>query len=84
MPQEVIIALQHYPQYIEQMLFSFGFKFEEIADGELYLHELDWKGNPKYMRWFHRMGDFPLSLFLSTITMLAFMCLPVTCSLTGN
>ena len=61
--QNLICALEHYPDMIENLLFSFDFKFEKVADSEQYYQELEWKGRAKYMRWFAKLGSFPLFVF---------------------
>ncbi|MBS4028689.1 MAG: hypothetical protein KGZ58_08625 [Ignavibacteriales bacterium] len=63
MPQQLVIALQHYPHLIDKFLFSLELKFQQIAGSELYYQEDDWKSDDKYHRWFCKMGQFPLVLF---------------------
>lgn len=64
MLQEIMMALQHYPHLIDKMLFAVKLRFTQIADSKLYFQDSDWKGDPKYWRWFHKMGSFPLVFFL--------------------
>ena len=63
MLQEMIAALQHFPHRIDKWLFTVGFNFTQVAHSKLYYQKLDWKSNPKYYRWFCKMGTFPLTIF---------------------
>ena len=63
MVQEFGMVLQHYPELIDKFLFSVHLKFQQIANSELYFSEEEWKSNPKYFRWFHRLSAFGVMLF---------------------
>src|SRR5260221_13548205 len=45
--QQTITVLQHYPQYIDHLIFAFKFGFEEIAESELFFPEEYWIHNKK-------------------------------------
>ncbi|MHB8260500.1 MAG: hypothetical protein ACYDCN_03550 [Bacteroidia bacterium] len=60
---ELMVALQHYPHILEQLVFSFEFKFAQIADSELYFQESDWKTDKAYYRWFNKLSDSPAAIF---------------------
>ena len=63
MLQEMIPAMQHYPQIIEQMILGFELKFTEIEGSEIFFPDTYWKREAQYYRWFHKMFNMPLVLF---------------------
>jgi hypothetical protein len=58
-----MFAVQHRPQLIEKLVFALDFKFRQVADGDLYYQEMDWKSDPKYYNWFFTMSTQPHLLF---------------------
>lgn len=63
MLQELVAAMEHYPFAIEKLLFAVHLRFQEIKDSELYIHEDDWKSDPKYFRWFNKMNQVPFLFY---------------------
>jgi hypothetical protein len=59
---DLLKALQHKPNMIEKMLFSFKINFTETGTG-LPFPESYWKSNPEYYRWFHKLAQAPLAMF---------------------
>ena len=59
---DLLKALQHKPNMIEKMLFSFKINFTETGTG-LPFPESYWKSNPGYYRWFHKLAQAPLAMF---------------------
>ncbi len=62
-PQEIILALQHFPQHIEKMLGTLHFDFEMKEGSELFIPEADWKKKPRYLRWFRAMSTLEVMPF---------------------
>jgi hypothetical protein len=75
MLQEMIPAMQHYPQIIEQMILGIELKFTEIEDSGIYFPDSYWKREVEYYRWFHKMFDMPLVLFFLHDEDARFYCL---------
>jgi hypothetical protein len=63
MVQKVVMALQHYPDLISKFLFCLKFSFTESEDSSRYIHETNWKKDPIYYQWFHKLTDMPFMLF---------------------
>jgi hypothetical protein len=59
---DLLKALQHKPNMIEKMLFSFKINFTETGTG-LPFPETYWKLNPEYYRWFHKLAQAPIAMF---------------------
>lgn len=63
--QEMFLALQHYPQYIEKFLFGFQFQFMEVDNSSLFYPEKYWKSENKYRTWLFRLAEFmPVFFFI--------------------
>ena len=63
MLQQLLGAMQHFPQIIEQMILGIELKFTEIEDSEIYLPESYWKTEVKYYSWFNNMFNMPIVIF---------------------
>ncbi len=61
--QQLGFAIQHQHHLIEKFVFAVNFKFRQIADSELYYQEQDWKSDPRYYTWFHKLSTQPHLLF---------------------
>lgn len=61
--QHLLMAMQHYPQLIGKMLFSFNFRFTEVLNSQLYIPEMHWKTDPMYYKWFQKLIAIPFILF---------------------
>ncbi|MES2621402.1 MAG: hypothetical protein V4615_11185, partial [Bacteroidota bacterium] len=61
--QQFMFAVQHRPQLFEKLVFALDFKFRQVAGGDLYFQEMDWKSDPKYYSWFFNMSTQPHLLF---------------------
>ena len=59
MLQQLILVSEHYPQVIEKLLFAINLQFEQIEGSELFIHELDWKKDRSYYRWFRKLNNLP-------------------------
>lgn len=75
MLQELIIALQHYPNLIERFLFAIDFKFTEIEDSDIVFPESYWKTDPDYYQWFFKMSQLPIVIFFLSDEDARFYCL---------
>lgn len=63
MIHELLIALQHYPRVIDQLVFSIDFNFRMMEGLDIKLGEMEWKTQPAYYRWFHEIGKSPIAIF---------------------
>jgi hypothetical protein len=63
MMHELLLALQHYPGVIEQLVFGIDFNFLMMEDLDIKLNEMEWKTQPAYYRWFNKMGESPAAIF---------------------
>jgi hypothetical protein len=63
MMHEIMIALQHYPGLIEQLVFGIDFHFMMMEGLEIKLGEMEWKTKPAYYRWFCRLAESPVAIF---------------------
>ena len=62
-PRDIILALQHHPEYIEKMLFSMHFDFQLQEGSDLFFPETDWRMKPKYIKWFFAMSALEVMPF---------------------
>jgi hypothetical protein len=60
--QEYLITLQHHPDLIEKMLFSFSFSFVD-DDTDMEIEEADWKNDPIFFVWIQKLGIMPLACY---------------------
>lgn len=59
---EYFITLQHHPQLIEKMLFSFKFSFVD-DDTDLEIGEADWKADPIFYAWIQKLMIMPFASY---------------------
>lgn len=63
MVQQLILALQHYPQLIHKLLFSLDFSFTQAEGSKLFIAKRIWKQDPDYYLWLHKLMEVPFILF---------------------
>jgi len=61
--QAIMMCLQHFPNLIEKMIFSFVIDFVEDEKTEIVLPEETWKSEPVFYNWFHKLLGTPFVLF---------------------
>jgi hypothetical protein len=59
---EYLVTLQHHPDLIEKMLFSFNFSFVD-DDTEMEIEEADWKADPIFFDWIQKLMVMPLACY---------------------
>jgi hypothetical protein len=58
--QEFLITLQHHPDLIEKMLFSFNFSFVD-DDTDVEIDEAVWKNDPIFFEWIQKLMIMPFA-----------------------
>lgn len=61
--QQMVMALQHYPNLIERMVFAVKFKFMLVDDVPVEVSENEWKMSREVYDWFFQMNMLPVMIY---------------------